>query len=121
MRSKLLTGTFLGIALFALQSCRENNITAEESVSPQAKASAVTGSTFSVPVAGNSFLTVKPSGANEVITSTKLGNCTNSNTVISTYFRVSNPGTISIGLKASVPSGTSVVKVTVGNVSKMLL
>ncbi|CAM3420630.1 DUF3472 domain-containing protein [Elizabethkingia occulta] len=118
MRSKLLTGTFLGIALFALQSCRENNITAEESVSPQAKASAVTGSTFSVPVAGNSFLTVKPSGANEVITSTKLGNWTNSNTVISTYFRVSNPGTISIGLKASVPSGTSVVKVTVGNVSK---
>ncbi|MCL1670633.1 nematoblast specific protein [Elizabethkingia ursingii] len=118
MRSKLLTGTFLGIALFAFQSCRENNITAEESVSPQAKASAVTGSTFSVPVAGNSFLTVKPSGANEVITSTKLGNWTNSNTVISTYFRVSNPGTLSIGLKASVPSGTSVVKVTVGNVSK---
>jgi len=118
MRSKLLTGTFLGIALFAFQSCRENNITAEESVSPQAKASAVTGSTFSVPIAGNSFLTVKPSGANEVITSTKLGNWTNSNTVISTYFRVSNPGTLSIGLKASVPSGTSVVKVTVGNVSK---
>ncbi|AQX09569.1 DUF3472 domain-containing protein [Elizabethkingia ursingii] len=118
MRSKLLTSTFLGIALFAFQSCRENNITAEESVSPQAKASAVTGSTFSVPVAGNSFLTVKPSGANEVITSTKLGNWTNSNTVISTYFRVSNPGTLSIGLKASVPSGTSVVKVTVGNVSK---
>ncbi|PUB29604.1 uncharacterized protein DUF5077 [Elizabethkingia sp. YR214] len=118
MRSKLLTGTFLGIALFAFQSCRENNITTEESVSPQAKASAVTVSTFSVPVAGNSFLTVKPSGANEVITSTKLGNWTNSNTVISTYFRVSNPGTLSIGLKASVPSGTSVVKVTVGNVSK---
>lgn len=118
MRSKLLTGTFLGIALFTFQSCRENNITAEESVSPQAKASAVTGSTFSVPVAGNSFLTVKPSGANEVITSTKLGNWTNSNTVITTYFRVSNPGTLSIGLKASVPSGTSVVKVTVGNVSK---
>ncbi|MCL1666871.1 DUF3472 domain-containing protein [Elizabethkingia ursingii] len=118
MRSKLLTGTFLGIVLFAFQSCRENNITAEESVSPQAKASAVTGSTFSVPVAGNSFLTVKPSGANEVITSTKLGNWTNSNTVISTYFRVSNSGTLSIGLKASVPSGTSVVKVTVGNVSK---
>ncbi|MCT3817620.1 nematoblast specific protein [Elizabethkingia anophelis] len=119
MRSKLLTGTFLGIALFAFQSCRENNMTAEDSVSPQAKASgAVAGSTFSVPVAGNSFLTVKPSGANEVITSTKLGNWTNANSVISTYFRVSNAGTLSIGLKASVPSGTSVVKVTVGNVSK---
>ncbi|OPB89440.1 nematoblast specific protein [Elizabethkingia miricola] len=119
MRSKLLTGTFLGIALFAFQSCRENNMTAEDSVSPQAKASgAVAGSTFSVPVAGNSFLTVKPSGANEVITSTKLGNWTNSNSVISTYLRVSNAGTLSIGLKASVPSGTSVVKVTVGNVSK---
>nr|WP_233174316.1 hypothetical protein [Elizabethkingia sp. ASV34] len=47
MRSKLLTGTFLGIALFAFQSCRENNMTAEDSVSPQAKASgAVAGSTF---------------------------------------------------------------------------
>ncbi|MDV3867583.1 nematoblast specific protein [Elizabethkingia anophelis] len=119
MRSKLLTSTFLGIALFAFQSCRENNMTAEDSVSPQAKASgAVAGSTFSVPVAGNSFLTVKPSGANEVITSTKLGNWTNANSVISTYFRVSNAGTLNIGLKASVPSGTSVVKVTVGNVSK---
>ena len=97
-------------------------MTAENSVSPQAKASgAVAGSTFSVPVAGNSFLTVKPSGANEVITSTKLGNWTNANSVISTYFRVSNAGTLSIGLKASVPSGTSVVKVTVGNVSKTLL
>ncbi|MCT3958711.1 DUF3472 domain-containing protein [Elizabethkingia anophelis] len=119
MRSKLLTSTFLGIALFAFQSCRENNMTAEDSVSPQAKASgAVAGSTFSVPVAGNSFLTVKPSGANEVITSTKLGNWTNANSAISTYFRVSNAGTLNIGLKASVPSGTSVVKVTVGNVSK---
>ncbi|MCT3835074.1 DUF3472 domain-containing protein [Elizabethkingia anophelis] len=119
MRSKLLTSTFLGIALFAFQSCRENNMTAEDSISPQAKASgAVAGSTFSVPVAGNSFLTVKPSGANEVITSTKLGNWTNANSVISTYFRVSNAGTLNIGLKASVPSGTSVVKVTVGNVSK---
>lgn len=93
MRSKLLTSTFLGIALFAFNRA-ENNMTAENSVSPQAKASgAVAGSTFSVPVAGNSFLTVKPSGANEVITSTKLGNWTNANSVISTYFRVSNAGT----------------------------
>ena len=97
MRSKLLTG-ILGIALFALQSCRETT-SQQKSLFHHVKASAVTGSTFSVPVAGNSFLTVKPSGANEVITSTKLGNCTNSNTVISTYFRGEQSGTISIGLK----------------------
>lgn len=91
----------------------------EDTLSKQGKTSSSRiNSSFTVPVAGNSFITVKPSGANEVITSTKLGNWTNSNTVISTYFRVSTTGTLNIGLKASVPSGTSVVKVTIGNTSK---
>ncbi|OPB88863.1 DUF3472 domain-containing protein [Elizabethkingia ursingii] len=112
MRLKLLTSILIGIALFGLDSCRENNMTSEESISSEKKYFL-----FSVPVAGNSFLTAKPSGAKEVITS-KLSNWTNSNAVISTYFRVSNPGTLNIGIKASVPSGTSIVKVTVGNVSK---
>ena len=112
MRLKLLTSILIGIALFGLDSCRENNMTSEESISSEKKYFL-----FSVPVAGNSFLTAKPSGAKEVITS-KLSNWTNSNAVISTYFRVSNTGTLNIGIKASVPSGTSVVKVTVGNVSK---
>lgn len=120
MRVKLLVDTFLGIvALLVFQSCAENTMAAEDTVATQKNVSALKNvSSFSVPIAGNSFLTVKPSGASEVITSTNLGNWTNSATVISTYFRVSNTGTLNIGLKASVPSGTSVVKVTVGSTSK---
>ncbi|WP_412850905.1 DUF3472 domain-containing protein [Chryseobacterium sp. PMSZPI] len=119
MTVKLLTNTFLGITLLVFQSCAETIMAKEDTVATQKKASAIkNASSFSVPVAGNSFLTVKPSGASEVITSTKLGNWTNSNTVISTYFRVSTTGIVKIGLKASVPSGTSIVKVTIGNISK---
>jgi len=120
MRIKLLADTFLGIAaLLIFQSCAETTLTAEDTAATQKNTSALRNvSSFSVPVAGNSFLTVKPSGASEVITSSNLGNWTNSSTVISTYFRVSTTGTLNIGLKASVPSGTSVVKVTVGGTSK---
>lgn len=120
MRLKLLTEIFLGIAFLVFQSCAENNsIATEDTISKQNKASSlINNPPFSVPVAGNSFLTVKPSGANEVITSAKLANWTNPHTVISNYFRLSNTGTLNIGLKASVPSGSSIVKVTIGNESK---
>ena len=120
MRVKLLADTFLGIAaLLVFQSCAENTMATEDTTATQKNISVLKkAASFSVPVAGNSFFTVKPSGASEVITSTNLGNWTNSATVISTYFRVSNTGTLNIGLKASVPSGTSVVKVTVGSTSK---
>ncbi|WP_426479519.1 DUF3472 domain-containing protein [Chryseobacterium sp. CBSDS_008] len=111
MKLNLLAGTFLGIALLVFQSCAET--TMANTVDPPLNASS-----FRVPVSGNSFLTVKPSGASEIINSTSLTSWTNSNTVISTYFRVSNTGIVNIGLKASVPSGTSVVKVTIGNTSK---
>lgn len=120
MSVKLLADTFLGIAtLLIFHSCAENTIATEDTGATQKNTSALRNATpFNVPIAGNSFFTVKPSGTSEVITSTNLGNWTNSNTVISTYFRVSNTGTLNIGLKASVPSGTSIVKVTVGNTSK---
>lgn len=119
MKIKLLADTFLGVALLVFQSCAETPVATEDTASVQKNISALkNASVFSAPVSGNSFFTVKPSGASEVITTTHLGNWTNSATVISTYFRVSNTGTLNIGLKASVPSGTSVVKITVGNTSK---
>ena len=42
-----------------------------------------------------------------------LGNWTNPNSVASIYFRVFVTGSLCIGLRASVPSGSSVIKVTV--------
>ena len=120
MRVKLLANALFSSTLLVFQSCAESNIITEDTISKQQEKSAVISknSSFNVPVAGNSFLTIKPSGANEVITSTKLANWNNSNTTISTYFKVSNSGNLNIGLKASVPSGTSVIKVTIGGVSK---
>lgn len=114
----LITGSILYIS----QSCAETNKITEDTFSEtkQEKISALSATT-NVPIAGNSFLTVKPSGATEVITSTKLANWTRSNTIISTYFKVNNTGTLHIGLKASVPSGSSVVKVTIGSVSKNVI
>ncbi|ASE62255.1 DUF3472 domain-containing protein [Chryseobacterium indologenes] len=121
MNPKALAIPFFCFALLVFQSCKDNTAATEDSISKQEKmSSSRISSSFNVPVSGNSFLTIKPSGANEVITPTNLGNWTNSNTVISTYFRLSNTGTLNIGLKASVPSGTSVVKVTIGNTSKTI-
>nr|WP_315029514.1 DUF3472 domain-containing protein [uncultured Chryseobacterium sp.] len=121
MTAKKLAVSFFCFSLFVFQSCTENAMATEDSISKQEKiSSSKINSTFTVPVAGNSFITVKPTGANEVITATNLGNWTNSNTVISTYFKVSNSGTLNIGLKASVPSGTSTVRVTIGNTSKIV-
>jgi len=75
-----------------------------------------------VPISGNSFITFRSedSHTNEVITDLGLGNWTSSSTIISTYFRVSKPGRLSIGLRAKVPQGRSVVKVSIGNTHKNL-
>jgi len=73
-----------------------------------------------VSVSGNSFITSVPENTltGEVITDYGLGNWTNPNTVISTYFRVSKPGRLYIGLRAKVPDGRSIVKVSLGNTHK---
>ncbi|RAJ76551.1 uncharacterized protein DUF3472 [Chitinophaga dinghuensis] len=74
-------------------------------------------SSYLVPLAGNGFVTTLPSGAPEVITSNGLGNWTNANSVTSTYFRLGLTGTLTIGVRVKVPSGTSVIKVTVNGTS----
>ncbi len=71
-----------------------------------------------VPLAGNAFVTSAPPGAPEVITNNGLGNWINPNTIVSTYFKVGNSGTLNLSLKAKVPSGTSTIKITVNGVSQ---
>ncbi|MGK6343479.1 DUF3472 domain-containing protein [Chryseobacterium sp. DT-3] len=72
-----------------------------------------------VPLAGNAFVTYSTASAYaEKITNNGLGNWTNPGTVVSTYFKVSNSGTLNLKLKAKVPSGSSTVKITVNGVSQ---
>lgn len=69
-----------------------------------------------VPLAGNAFITKPASGGTEAITSAGLSNWKNSNAITSTYFRIGTPGQLFIGINASVPSGTSTIKVIVNGV-----
>lgn len=90
-------------------SCRENNNEPFNSSSTE------------VPLAGNAFITTQPNEATEEISDEADGglkNWTNPNTVISTYFRVSKSGDLTLGLKAKVPNGNSTIKVTVNGISK---
>ncbi|WP_276833346.1 DUF3472 domain-containing protein [Chryseobacterium cucumeris] len=71
-----------------------------------------------VPLAGNAFITESATGSTETITNSGLENWTSENTVVSTYFKVSNAGILSISLKANIPLGNSNVKVTINGVSQ---
>ncbi|NAW51126.1 DUF3472 domain-containing protein [Elizabethkingia argentiflava] len=122
MKSNVLSALLLGgIAFLALHSCRESNITSNTTSSPSAQQTAGPANTLSyVPLAGNSFITRRNSSSNAFITDTQLENWSSTGTVISTYFRVSNSGSLNIGLRAAVPNGSSVIKVSVGNVSQSI-
>jgi len=111
MREKTIFSALLITGLLSVFSCGNREDSKENTSTKYIK--------YSVPVAGNSFITVKPENATETITNTQLENWKNSDAVISTYFRVGKSGKLNIGLKASVPNEkTSVVKVTVNQTEK---
>lgn len=67
-----------------------------------------------VALAGNSFVTTSPAGANEVINSNGLANWNNANTITSVYFRMASAGSVTVGLIAYLAgSNNSTVRVTV--------
>jgi len=108
MKIKLLFATFLVFSFCFLFSA---NYSSNVSYYPPSN---------EVALAGNAFITYSPAGAPEVITSNGLGNWVNPNTIISTYLKVSNAGTLTLSLKARVPSGSSTAKITVNGVSQTI-
>ena len=75
-----------------------------------------------VPLGGNAFITQPVPGGTEKITDKGLGNWTNENAIISTYFRLGQTGKVSISVRAEVPAGTSTIKIKVNgyNFTKVL-
>lgn len=71
------------------------------------------GTSLTVSMGGNAYVTTLASGGVETVTSTKLANWTNANSIFSSYFRIGNTGALTVAVKASVPSGTSVLKITI--------
>lgn len=66
-----------------------------------------------IPLAGNAYITKPATGGLEAISSTGLTNWSDPTAITSTYFYLAKTGKLFVGFKASVPSGTSTVKVFV--------
>ncbi|MDR6781728.1 hypothetical protein ABIE26_001784 [Pedobacter africanus] len=71
------------------------------------------GPSLIVPMAGNAFVTTLGTGGSETVTGTKMAGWTNPNSIFTAYFRLGIPGSLSVKMKASVPSGSSVVKLSI--------
>ncbi len=70
-------------------------------------------SSYSVPLAGNGYVTTLASGGSEVITGNGLGNWTKTGSIASVWFRLALNGALNVSIRAKVPSGTSNIRVTV--------
>lgn len=67
-----------------------------------------------IALAGNAFVTSAPSGATESITPAGLTGWTNASSITSTYFRVSNPGTLTVAVRGHASAGsTGTIRVTI--------
>ncbi len=77
---------------------------------PQPEVPAVT---YTISMGGNAYVTNRPAGASEEITENSLGNWTNPESIVSAYFRLNKTGKLNVKFKASVPTGSSTIKVTV--------
>ncbi|SHN18838.1 DUF3472 domain-containing protein [Mucilaginibacter sp. OK098] len=75
------------------------------------------GTSLDVPMGGNAFVTTLASGGAETVTSNTLSNWTSPNSIFSAYFRLSNTGTLTVKMKAKVPSGNSKVKLTINGMA----
>ncbi|MRW88376.1 DUF5077 domain-containing protein [Duganella sp. FT80W] len=72
------------------------------------------GTTSTVALAGNAFITSAPAGAEEIIDDNGLANWSNANAVTSAYFRMASAGSVTIGLTGYLAgSNNSTVRVTV--------
>ncbi|WP_205195379.1 DUF5077 domain-containing protein [Chitinophaga sp. Cy-1792] len=113
---RLLSALFVSVLLF---SCTKStkDLASDVNARQASPESVPAASSYDVALAGNGFVTTLPAGGAEVITSNGLGNWTSANSITSTYFRVGLTGTLNITVRAKVPSGTSVIKVTVNGTS----
>lgn len=110
MKIPFITGAALVCSL--LFSCSKNS--GDDQTQIDDTAVLPPAASYSVPLAGNGFVTTLASGGVEVITGNGLGNWTNAGSITSVYFRVGLTGTLNVSIRAKVvPSGSSNIKVTV--------
>lgn len=96
-------------------SCTKDVLTDTNTENPEDKK---LSSFITIPPGGNSWVVNDASRNEIVISDSGIHNWTDLNTIIRTYFKTDTPGKIDIGIKVKSPSGSSVLKVTVGRNSK---
>jgi len=90
------------LLLFIVFSCNPSEIEEKLSLSIQ------------IPAGANSWAVNASTENSNMFKDSIIGNWTNAETVIRTYFKTDTSGKLHLGLKASVPQGKSTIKVTIG-------
>ncbi|MBD0833234.1 DUF3472 domain-containing protein [Aestuariibaculum sediminum] len=106
-----------GILTFSAIGCRSNNkdVIVSNNSSELIQES---GQIISIPTKGNSWVINEPNTNRQVIGKEGVHNWTDLNTVIHTYFKTNASGKLLVSLVAKAPQGESVVRVTLGDVTK---
>ena len=106
---------FFSLCIQIVYSCSSN--TAIDNPDPVEEEPTAIELTTSIPTGGNSWI-VNDLGKNDNVSNEGVHNWVDLSDVIRTYFYVNNIGKMGVGLKIKSPEGTSIIKVTVGGVSK---
>ncbi|WP_341839674.1 DUF3472 domain-containing protein [Chitinophaga caseinilytica] len=110
----LLSGCAFAMSAMLCSCGKEKVGTSDAAPRPDQTLSALPpASSYSVPLAGNGYVTTLAAGGAEVITSNGLGNWTSASSIASAWFRLAQTGTLNVSIRAKVPSGTSTIQVTV--------
>lgn len=73
-----------------------------------------------IPAGANSWVVNNPSETSEMMKDSEIKNWTDLKAIVHTYFKTDTSGKLHLGLKANVPDGTSKLKVTVGDQTKII-
>jgi hypothetical protein len=103
------------LTLFSCKKDQQKNVAANKASA--LKTESLGGTSLTVSMGGNAYVTTLASGGVETVTTTTLANWTNANSIFSAYFRLGNTGSLTVKVKAKVASGSSVVKITVNGVA----
>src|SRR5882757_6837047 len=107
------------LIMFVLFSCKKDEQKTALKTPPasELKTQSLGGSSLTVSMGGNAFVTTLAPGGVETVTTTTLANWTNANSIFSAYFRLGNTGSLTVKVKAKVASGSSVIKLTINGVA----
>lgn len=107
-------GAYLVVLLLSLQmmNCNTNKNTEQQNEALDLS--------IQIPAGANSWVVNNPSETSEMMKDSEIKNWTDLKSIVRTYFKTDTSGKLHLGLKANVPDGTSKLKVTVGDQTKII-